>query len=464
MRAFSCAVLLVLVTTPSLRAQHGFWQPDERVLITSFQMARGIATDQRHVFVATTNGLEIYDQSFQRWLLPSTAEDGYPVREGPGRIAYDPRERGVWLVTDAQTLYVWSQAMQRWEQRNGLDLPAAIRAQLNRSPDDRDPALAVVRNFAGRDANARTWQVTALANAERPGTYWASTYGGNFSFIDSRNLSAQPLSFGTVSRGTSAMTLDANGNIYFAGDAATPRTGITRADTALQRWQQYESRVGAGPQQRVHDMLSARSGVYAAAGDGLFVLRGERWQSISDADTRALAYADGRVWVGTRGTLGWVDATDNLTRADFPVQTVHALAARNDTLWVGASAGLFMVVKEVVRQVSDLTDIRAIALTSNHMLVMTPRGVHTWDGAAMSTPLRNTSLQAAGVPYSLSAVGERIYAGGSYGLTEWNTTTNQWRHLLVPNDIPEGPVFDVIGENGRIWLATPAGALRVQWK
>jgi hypothetical protein len=464
MRSVLTAWLLCLAATDVLTAQHGFWQPDERVLITSFHMARGIATDQRHVFVSTTTGLEIYDQTFRRWLLPSTVEDGYPVREGPGRIAYDPRERGVWLVTDAQTLYVWSMPMQRWEQRNGLDVPAAVRAQLNRSPDDRDPALAVVRNFAGRDAHARTWPVTALANGERPGTYWASTYGGNFSFIDSRNLSAEPYAFGTVSRGISALARDENGNLYFGGDGAASRTGISRSDSALQRWQQYESRVGAGPQRRVYDMLSARTGVYAAAGDGLFVLRNERWQRVTDADTRALAYADGRVWAGTRGTLGWVDATDNFTRADFPVQDVHALAARNDTLWVGASGGLFVVVKGLAQQVSTLTDVRAIAITSQHMLVMTPRGVHAWDGAALTTPLRNVSLQAAGVPFSLSTVGPRIYVGGSYGLAEWNSADNTWRHLLVPDDIPEGPVFDVMGDNGRIWLATPAGALRLLWK
>jgi hypothetical protein len=287
MRAFLLAGVLGVMAAQSANAQHGFWQPDERVLITSFHMARGIATDQRHVYIATTNGLEIYDHAFRRWLLPSTAEDGYPVREGPGRIVYDPRERGIWLVTDAQTLYLWSSAMQRWEPRSGLDLPNELRRELNRTPDDRDPALAIMRNFAGRDANARTWQVTALAAADRPGTYWASTYGGNFAFIDSRNLSAQPFSYGTLSRGVSAIAVDAGGNIFFGGDGDSPRTGITRADTTLQNWEQFESRVNAGPQRRVNDLLSASTGVYAAASDGIFVLRSNRWQKVSDAESAA---------------------------------------------------------------------------------------------------------------------------------------------------------------------------------
>jgi hypothetical protein len=463
MRRLLVAGLLCVSLVKAAAAQHGFWQPDERVLITSFHMARGIATDQRYVYIATTHGLEIYDQSFRRWLLPSTAEDGYPVREGPGRIVYDSRERGVWLVTDAQTLYVWSSAMQRWEQRSGLDLSDELRRELSRTPDDRDPALAIMRNFAGRDANARTWQVTALAAAERPGTYWASTYGGNFSFVDSRNLSAQPFTYGTLSRGVSAITLDARGQLYFGGDAASPRTGITRADTALQNWEQFESRVGAGPQLRVNDMLSAPTGVYAAARDGIFVLRSNRWQKVSDAETAALAYAAGRVWAGTRGTLGWIDATDNFTRADFPVQTVRTMAARNDTLWVGASGGVFMVIGENAYRVSDVIDVIAMTALPERMLFLTPRGLQTWEGTGLGLPVRNAHLQAIGAPVTITTINGRVYIGGEYGVAEWNPLTDQWRHLSAPHDVPQGPVFDIAGENGRLWLATPSGALRLQW-
>jgi hypothetical protein len=463
MRSLLVAAFL-LTLTGRASAQHGFWQPDDRVLITSFHTARGITSDQQYVYVSTTNGLEIYDYSFRRWLLPSTAEDGFPVREGPGRIAYDPGERGVWLVTDAQRVYLWSSAMKRWEQRSGLDIPAGVRAELNRSPDDRDPALAIMRNFAGRDANARTWQVTALARADRPGTYWASTYGGNFALVDSRNLSAQPFTYGTISRGVSAIAMDAQGQIYFGGDAFSPRTGITRADTALQKWEQWESRVGTAPQQRVHDMLAAPAAVYAAAGDGLFVLRSNRWQRVSDVETGALAYAAGRIWAGTRGTLGWVDPTDRFVRADFPVQTVRTLSARNDTLWVGGSGGIFHVVGDAVYRVSDVIDVTAIAALPDRTLLITPRGLHSWDANGLSAPDRNVHLQAIGAPTSIAAVDNRVYIGGGYGVAEWNPASNEWRHLLINEDIPEGPVFDIVGENGRIWLATPAGALRLNWK
>lgn len=459
------AAFLCVFAVNAASAQHGFWQPDERVLISAFHTARGVATDERHVYVSTTNGLEIYDFAFQRWLPPSTSEDGFPVREGAGRIAYDPRERGIWMLTDARTLYLWSSAMQRWEQRSSFDLAPDILRELNRSVDARDPALAIMRNFAGRDANARAWQVTAVTAAERPGTYWASTFGGNFSFIDTRNLTAQPFTFGTLSRGVSAITVDGAGNIYFGGDAASPRNGITRADTALQKWEQFESRgVASGPQSRVHDMLSAPTGVYAAAREGILVLRGNRWQAVSNLESATLAYADGRVWAGTRGTLGYVGATDDFIRADFPVQTVRTLAARNDTLWVGASGGVFMVISDQSYRVSDVVDVIDIATLPDRTLMITPRGLHTWEGSGIGLPIRNAHLQAIGSLVTIATYHDRVYFGGAYGLAEWNPQTDQWRHLRVPADIPEGPVFDIVGENGRLWVATPAGALRLQWR
>ena len=462
MRSIFLAVVATL-SAGAAHAQHGFWQPDDRVLITSFHNARGIATDQRLVFIATTNGLEIYDQTFKRWLPPSTIEDGYPAREGPARIAYDPRERGIWLVTELGTLYAWSTAMQRWQQRFPSDVPSDVARRLQRGVTDRDPAWAVMRNFAGRDAAGRTWQVTAIDAGERSGTYWAATNGGNFSFVDTRNLSSEPFTFGTVGRGVSALALGPGGELWLGGDGIGGRSGITRADTTLQRWQQYESRIADGPQGRVHALIATPAGVYAGGADGVFSLRSNRWHRVTEADARALAHAGGRVWVGARGTLGWIDGTDNYQRVEFPLQTIHALVARNDTLWIAAETGLFTLATERLQQMSAIP-LRDAALAGGRIVMLTASGIQVWQNGALELPLRTAALQQIGRPVSVASGGERIWVGGTNGLAEWNTTTDTWRYLTVPDDIPEGPVYDVIAENERIWLATPAGALRLDWK
>ncbi len=463
MKLLAIVVLWSLAAAGHARAQHGFWQPDDRVLITSFHNAAGIATDQQIVFVATSNGLEMYDQTFKRWLPPSTIEDGYPARERPARIAYDPRERGVWLITETGTVYAWSTAMQRWQQRFPSDVPEDVVRKLQRGSADRDPAWAIMRNFAGRDAAGRTWQVTAIDPGERAGTFWAATNGGNFSFVDTRNLSSEPYSFGTVGRGVSALALGPGGQIWFGGDGAGARTGITRADTALQRWRQYESRITGGPQQPVAALISTAAGTYAAAADGVYSLRSDRWSLVTDVNARALAHTAGRIWVGARGTLGWIDGTDNYHRTDFPLQSVYALATRNDTLWIGAETGLYRWANERTSAVVTGSQIIDLAVTDSGVVTITPRGVQVQSGEQLGLPLRGAALERIGRPLSLHSRGDRLWVGGVNGLAEWNTTTGAWRYLTVPDDIPEGPVYNVIDDNGRIWVATPAGALRLDW-
>ncbi|HEX6066639.1 MAG TPA: two-component regulator propeller domain-containing protein [Longimicrobiales bacterium] len=467
MRCFLLA-LCVALHASAAHAQHGFWQPDERVLITSFLHARSIATDQRHVFIATTTGLEIYDQTFRRWLAPSTIEDGYPALERPARIAYDAREGGIWLLTEAQTLYTYNQPLQRWQQRFPTDLPPDVRTSMLGGPGDRDPALQIMRNVAGRDGAGRTWQVTAIVPAERSGTYWAASYGGNFAFVDTRSLSSESFTFGTVSRGVSALTRDPDGNIWFGGDGDGPRNGVARADRALQRWQHFEAGVQEAPRGRVHAFSVSPFGLAVAALDGTYRFGENGWRRVTDTEARALAYTTDRLWIGGRGLLGWLDQAEQFHRADFPLQTVFALATRNDSLWIGGEAGLYRWVQGNVQQLAN-GSVLDIAMARDTVVVLTRSGVQTWNGAGMSLPLRTAALARVGRPTAIASEGDRanpgarVWIGGTDGLAEWNTADNTWRYLTIPGDIPEGPILDVLADGEFVWVATPAGALRLEW-
>lgn len=463
MRRLLLVLCLALAPSSAAHAQHGFWRPDDRVLITSFLNARDIATDQRYVFVATTNGLEIYDQTFRRWLPPSTQEDGYPVLERPARIAYDARERGVWLLTEAQTLYSWDTPFQRWQQRFITELPDYVRAGLQHPAGERDAALQIMRNFAGRDAAGRSWRVTGVVPAERSGTFWAASYGGNFSFMDTRSLSSEPYVFGTLSRGTTALIGDPNGYVWFGGDGAGPRNGIARTDGTLQSWRQFEAGIGTAPRGPVHAFSVSPAGLHAAAADGLYAYRDNAWHEVTDTDTRALAYTEEKLWIGGRAGLAWLDAAGAYHRAEFPLQTVYALAARGDTLWIGAETGLYQWRQGNVRQLAAGTQIRDVAITADRLIAITPGGVRMWDGVSLGLPLRTAALERVGQPISVSADAGRVWIGGTAGLAEWNTHADVWRYLTVPADIPEGPVYDAHAIGGHLWLATPAGALRLEW-
>ena len=463
MRSWLLALGAAALHASAAYAQHGFWQPDDRVLITSFVNARSIATDQRYVFVATTAGLEIYDQTFRRWLPPSTIEDGYPAMERPARIAYDAREGGLWLLTELQTLYTYQHAFQRWQQRFPGDLPEDMRAAMLNRTSQRDPALQIMRNVAGRDRAGRAWQVTDIVPAERNGTYWATSFGGNFAFVDTRNLSSEAYTFGTLSYGVSALVADRDGRIWFGGDGAGPRNGIASADRSLQNWQHFEAGVTDAPAGRIHEFSVSTLGLHAATPDGVYAHREAGWHRVTDGDARALAHTAGKLWIGGRGPLGWLDGADQFHRVEFPLQTVHALAARQDTLWIGAEAGLFRWTEAGARQVATGTPIRAVAVSPQAVITITPAGVRTWDGTQLGLPLRNAALDRVGEPVTLAVHEARVFVGGRRGVAEWNTEDDSWRYLTIPDDIPEGPILDVMADGPYVWVATPAGALRLEW-
>ena len=76
-----------------------------------------------------------------------------------------------------------------------------------------------------------------------------------------------------------------------------------------------------------------------AALDGTYSYREQAWRRVTDTEARALVYTTDRLWIGGRGLLGWLDQAEQFHRAEFPLQTVFALATRNDSLWIGGEAG-----------------------------------------------------------------------------------------------------------------------------
>src|SRR5690606_31671124 len=76
------AGLGALLATDGARAQSGrLWRPEERILITSFHELGAVTADQRRVYAASPQGIEVYDFAVGRWEAPITLEDGFPLGE-----------------------------------------------------------------------------------------------------------------------------------------------------------------------------------------------------------------------------------------------------------------------------------------------------------------------------------------------------------------------------------------------
>jgi hypothetical protein len=68
----------------------------------------------------------------------------------------------------------------------------------------------------------------------------------------------------------------------------------------------------------------------------------------------------------------------------------------------------------------------------------------------------------SGTINGLTSDGTGVWVAGDGGAARWDPAAGEWLTYLVPGDIPVGPVLSVQASGGRLWLATPAGALRIE--
>lgn len=473
------ALLVLAVPIRTAAGQARIWREDERVTISSFADVAAIAFDGRRVFAATLNGLEMYDAIGRRWLLPSTLEDGYPVFERPSAAAYDPSQGGLWLATASGNLYFWSELNGRWDFRAPGSAPADL-LRASRIPAN-DAAWRVLRGTVTLDPQGRRWPLTTVVPADRPGTYWAGTAGGNILLADSRNLSAEWLSFGTLARGISAIAVAETGSVWFGGDGLGPRDGLTQVDSALQSWTNYESHSARAPRRVVNRILTGDTN-WAAAGDGVYVLqpRARAWQRIDEraglpsSNVRVIARTTAGVWAGTQQGLALIDpATLRGVWQGMQGVRINGLAERNDTLWIASGNGLWIALAEEggVRVLAApgrdavvqlRTQVSAVVRAGRSIAVLGADGVYFYD--QQWSDVVRSALLAVGRPHDLRGDARSLFVLGSRGVAEWDAESDDWAQLTVPADIPVGPVRDAVRVGDFLWVATPAGAVRLSWR
>jgi ligand-binding sensor domain-containing protein len=466
------ALVLLIAAAPRLEAQR-LWNPDERVLITSFNEIQAIAYDGRRVYAATRNGLQIYDELGRRWLLSSTVEDGYPFMEQAIALSFDRSQGGLWLIAASGNSYLWSELSGRWDLRPNFDAPRDVRS---RYPDT-DPAFDILSRTLSLDPAGRRFRISAVVAADRPGRYWVGTDGNNIALADSRNLSAEWLSFGTISRGVSAIGRSTSGEVWFGSDGNDRRNGITRTDAGLQRWTSYEYLTSRAPRMVVTRILAGDT-TWTASREGVHVLtpNARSWQNIGEQEglpsdnVRAMERSGRGVWAGTNMGLALIDpASLSISWRSRETFRVNALAVRNDTVWVASDRGLLLASADSASSVTVMpgpgyddprfrANITSVALVNGRIAVLTAGRVYLYD-SQWSEPI---VLQSANRAYGLRGDGDRLIVLHPDGVEEWNAATNTSNHLSAPMDIPENP-RDALRDGEFFWVATPAGAMRLRW-
>ena len=457
--------------------------PDSQVLALGWDARDG------SLWLSTRSGRLLQLDTFsRRWLdefpLPGTitrivaaADDPSHLllRRGDGWFALDPFTRD---LAPASTEDV----------RRAVERDFDLRARSELLSDVRWEAHV---GLLGRRGSDRYEVTDVMPAAGAGGQFWVATYGGFLEKYDSLSGAVEPIEYGMVGIGSAAV-LAAGETVWFAPAHASDRYAVAAADFDLEEWRAWTGRSFGfegrdAPDAPIHAFLEAGDDTWAGGDRGLHRYDGEAWHRESPgarADVASItALAMGPpglegVWIGTRRGLFRIrDAGAFPDAAMLSATRVLALAVHETDLWIGTDAGL-------VRLRGDAADaeapvglpesgeappgrVGALASDGDHLYAGIERDV--W---VLATDAGWTRAAPLGVlPARVSALAVRdgvVWIGTDEGLVAWDTRDD----LVTPftfaaGDLPVGPRGErgvdgiAVEPEGAVWVATPAGAVRL---
>ncbi|HEX6695022.1 MAG TPA: hypothetical protein VF035_10025 [Longimicrobiales bacterium] len=511
MRTTLAIVLSGILAALPVAAQNGAsWRPEERVLLSDFSFVSALARDNDVLYAVTPNGLLVYDLTAGAFRDPLTAEDGYPVEENPISITYARAEfllivgtaRGglftlatlaprftavarlpgpVLSLASPQTGFEsYAETTAGWFRLRSVSLRPEPSAPPRPEPQPgrSDSYLASMLGTAGTVPGRPTAPVAALETGRIPGVYYAGTLGSGLVRLDTRTLERTRLPFGLNTRGVTAMARW-RGRLWFGGDSSAVNGSLVSASEDLARFNEYPPRTG-GPQRAITALLAADSVLWVGGLDGLAALEArngdERWHDFSTVVREPvlnLTHAAGSVFVGTRsgafvirGGLAGGPAGRSIESV-LTGTAVRGMARGVDTLWIASDAGLAALPltgqaaqTRLVRETSGpIGPVADVAVTGDTVLVLTPEALYRRTAAGWSAP--DPMPAAVGPLLRVEVLNGVTYVTGYRGAARGHARGAGWDYYRAPDDVPEGPVRDLLPGAETLWLATPAGALRI---
>ncbi len=522
MRRAALVLLLLAVAAPNAGAQPAasrFWRPEERTLVTDLSGVTAVAATQMVVYAATRDALAVYDRYALTLRDVVGTIDGYPGGQITAMVA-DPTNDTAWLggfggwasyqplsrrfeggalpgaadqvVLDASDpsrgAYFHTPAGWYFVAELGIaaqparDVPPPGRRIAAMTPQEllsRVPAFDLVRLRIQRDERLRTWRITSAVIPPASTDAFVATDGNGVFRVNIDSYDTQRLPSGLLAAPTGAVAV--SGDEVCAGVDARfrpTRRGVTCFAPDLSRFTYYEGNVVTGlPGTIVRRLLVTRTAVWAATDQG--VLRVDRsratvrqfdvFNGLPSSDVRALAQARGGVWVGTARGLALLPDTDAAVRATASQAlnvAVLALAVRGDTLWLGTSAGPYLLAPGADAPVSAAPDhldqavpVVALAFKGDTLLAATETrlawwAAGTWHDAAPVAP-------SIGAFTAVGADAAGFWVAGTSGLGFFGPGHAVWRALTAAGDVPQ-PVSDVAAGGDYVWAATPLGVVRLE--
>jgi ligand-binding sensor domain-containing protein len=521
--AFAVAGLLTLAQSPIV-AQQRFWTPEERILVGDGGLVRAVAAGPFDVYGAADFGIVVYDAARNRWKTPLPLPIEM-IATRPSALAFDPVGGTLWLGTESGDLFSTAPGFQRWDRASGglrgrvesivawpqdgsvyvfaggewvrlpvgsffpervpvNALPAGVQAQATRLPDD--PWFRAASGTLGLDPRNRRWQLTDVAQGREPGEFWISTDGGGIIRYDTHSGRQDWLRYGLAGPGAGSIAV-LDGTVWIGGDGRSVRGGVAWTDRDIATWGQQLREEGA-PARFVAEIVSFADATWFGAEDGLFRLSGTPdawrrgdWTRFTSADglasdrVRSLAVFAGLLWAGTDlGLTPFGTDGEAVRQPLFAGVRVTRMAVRADTLFIATDAGLQRLVAGNAAAAASAQPVAArrsprvrgsladVVADDSLMFVISADGVVDVDGTG--APIRDAVLDRVGSPFRLVLANGRLWVAGPGGIAHRDPATRAWQAFTVPEDVPAGPVVDVVADGEWVWATTMAGAVRLRWQ
>jgi ligand-binding sensor domain-containing protein len=505
-------VALAAVAEPAAAQGSRLWRPEERIVVSDFTVVDAVAASDAYVFVATANGLGLYDRRFRRWEPPRSIADGYPAEPVVAALA-DPADESLWLATalglvhyrpvfreferiaagggvrelmyDREDpfsgLYLRDATGWRFLQRGSmipgpaLRLPPVSRRVGSLSVDrlmSQQPTVDAMSGMILTDERLRTFAYTSAVEVPLTEEYYLGTNGLGLIQYDVLVAQFNRLPFGLLAQGVGAVTV-VPGGVWVGTDHRSRRQGFTFVGEDLQRFEYEEGPRATGLGiTGVRAMIGRGRDIWAATNAGVVVFQPGGYtrtlrtvQGLPDEETFALAQGPSGVWVGTAFGLALVSDDQTITRIGRTPVPVLALSAARDSVWVGTTDGLafatpggdLLIPPDVAANPDLRVAIVAIAQVADTLVVASVDRI-MWRAAGEWLIERVISPEIGSI-FALAPDSGGVWLGGARGISFYRFATREFRSYLTPGDVP-GPVHDVAVSGDYLWVGTEEGLVR----
>ena len=346
------------------------------------------------------------------------------------------------------------------------------------------PGFQSVQAFVGTGPDGRAWPITDVMPTDDPARFWIATAGGGLSLLDSFSLDWRPVGIGLLGLGASALAVDGTDVWIAPGEPIFGRYGLTRVSDDLEGWEVLAANSGMGvPDRGVRALLMHEGALWVAGTRGL-----QRrdpsgsWSRIAPGSydrghmLLALAFGEPRsegdptLWIGGERGLDRLAPRSAGPERVMSGAVVAGILPVAGGVWAATSRGLVYVdTAGTVAPAADVPAFPASAVTGDGVLAWAGIDRDVWQRDPLSGWRRLDELGAMSSAVTALAVADGIlWVGTVDELVAWEIAGGPVRrYTFAAGDLPLG----LYGERGiaaiapvsqtRVWVATPAGALRI---